>query len=205
MQQVEALRAQELSKTSVEAEIAVRKSQGVADALIREAEGKSSAKKIEADAFANSIKIKGEAQAMVTKMTADAEAESIKLKALADFVKKQNEARGILELREAESIGLKRLLESAGNTESLNQYLLVRDSVLPQLAHAQAAALKDMKPNVNIWQTGGDVGSGNAYTNTIADLLKTGIPLLDGVKSQTGIDFLKNFKDDKKPASTKQV
>jgi flotillin len=59
--------------------------------------------------------------------------------------------------------------------------------VLEKLAEQQAEAVKGMNPNINIWNTG---EPNSKASGALADLLKSGMPLLDGIKQQTGYDFL---------------
>ena len=68
----------------------------------KEADGEAAALRIRAEAHAHIKKIEAEAQAISTKMQADADAEAIKLTAVALYVQRENEAKGILKLREAE-------------------------------------------------------------------------------------------------------
>lgn len=62
-----------------------------------------------------------------------------------------------------------------------------------ELAEKQALALRGLKPNVNVWQTGGNNESNNALSSTVADLFKTSIPLFDSIKQQTGYDVMGRF------------
>lgn len=182
-----------------------------------DAEGKSNAKKIDAhaeaeairiraEAEAEAIKIRASAQAMATKAQAEADGEAEKMKALAHFVYLENEAKGvfklreaeaqgIFKLREAEAQGLEKLIESAGGVSKLNQYLMVKDNIITQVAEQQAKALHDMKPNVNVWQTGKKEDGVNGLSGTINEIIQNGLPLLDGINKQYGIDFLKSWKD----------
>ncbi len=68
----------------------------------KEADGEAAALRIRAEAHAHVMKIEAEAKAISTKMQADADAEATKLAALASYVQRENEAKGILKLREAE-------------------------------------------------------------------------------------------------------
>jgi uncharacterized membrane protein YqiK len=169
---LEHLRALEVTAANVKAEIEVRIAEGHATALKTEATAK----------------------AEVTKLQAHADSEAIKMKAHANYVQAENEAKAILKLREAEAEGLTKLIHSAGGVQNLSQYLIVRDGVLVQLAEQYAKSLHDMKPNVNVWQTGSKDDGVSGLSGTVGDLLRNGMPLLDGIKQQTGIDFLKSFR-----------
>ena len=144
-------------------------------------------------------------QAEVSIRTAEGEASARKIKAAADkeaailtseglFIQKQNEAKGILELRRAEAEGLYKLIESAGGVDNLNSYLMIRDNVLENIASTQAKSVQNMKPNITIWKTDSSNNSDN-LSNIVADLVKTGVPLVDGIKKTSGIDLLKGFRN----------
>lgn len=125
---------------------------------------------------------------------AEGEAKAIRLKAEANLFAKQQEATGILALRQAEADGLQRLIESSGgNVDHLNKYLLVRDNILPQLAEKQAEALRGLNPKLMVWNTSGTHNNNSSLSQTMTDLFKTGMPLFDGIKQQTGYDFLKTL------------
>ena len=216
IQKIEALRADQLSQAGVTAEVAVRKSEGIASALIKEAEGKANALKLEFAGKAESIKLEAVGKAEAIKLEAAAEAVSITLKAeanakatelesYANYIKQQQEAKGILELRFAEAEGLNKLMTSAGGSDELNKYLIVKNNILQQMAAEQAKGLQGMKPivTVNTWDTNGQNGKeGKGFSGTMSDLLKTGIPLFSNIKDQTGYDFLKGFKVDEKKSSS---
>lgn len=148
LQQTESLRASDYTKADVDAEIAIRKSQGIAEA--------------------------------------------VKIKAEADLYAKQQEANGIKAIRGAEAEGLRMLVNSVGgDIDNLNRYIMVRDNILPELAEKQASALKGLNPRINVWNTGNQE-NGN-LSGVITDVFKTSMPLFDGIKGQTGYDFLKSM------------
>lgn len=126
---------------------------------------------------------------------ADGKAKSLKLESDAMLYSKLREAEGILAIRKAEAEGLAALISSAGDVDGLNRYLLIRDKQLPILAEKQAEALRGMQPRVSVWSTGPSSNdpsnpSNGTLSNTITDLFKTGMPLFDGIKHQTGYDFM---------------
>ncbi len=134
-------------------------------------------------------------------MKARGDAESITIIADANFLAKQNEAKGIqrikeaeangiLALRMAEAKGLECLVASAGGIEELARYMIVRDDILPKIAKEQASAISGLKPNINIWQTGSSGDQGSYFSNVMKDIVTSGIPLMDGLKQQTGIDIM---------------
>jgi flotillin len=190
-QEVERLRAVEFSKANIQAEISIKVAEGKAESLRREAEGQAQAMKIEAEAFATATKLKAEADAI-----------AMKLKAEAMFIEKENEAKGILKLREAEAEGLQRLIEASGNVDLLNTYLMVRDRQLLEIAEQQAKAVKDMKPQITIVQSNGSnsssSGSSVGLVDTMNQFMRSAVPLVNDLKSSTGIDLLKRFRDENK-------
>jgi len=120
---------------------------------------------------------------------AEGAAKAVKIQAEADLYAKQQEATGIQAIREAEAEGLSRLIHSAGNVDGLNRYLMIRDNLLPELAEKQAQALQGLKPRVNVWKTGPSDNQ-SPLSDTLTDLFHTGMPLFEGIKDQTGYDFL---------------
>ncbi len=119
---------------------------------------------------------------------AEGQAQAVRIKADADLYAKINEAKGNFESANAQAKGLEELIKAAGGADNLVKYLFVERHVLEKLAEQQAHAVKDMKPNINIWNGSG--GSNSTVGETLTDLLKTSMPLFDGVKKQTGYDFL---------------
>lgn len=183
LETLERLRALNVSAANAEAEVAVRKAEGVASAL-----------KIEAEAKAIAVKMAAEAQASADIMQANAEAESTKLRAHAHYIEKENEAKGILKLREAEAEGLLQLVKSAGGVSNLSQYLIVSTGVPTKIAEHQAEAVRGMSPKVNVWQTGNQENGGNDLAKTINNIVKGSVPLADGLKQQYGIDIFGNWR-----------
>ena len=167
-QELERLRAQEMTAANVKAEVIIRESEGKAIACVREAQGKADALRIEAEAKSYSeIKL------------AEATAQAIRMKA------------------EAEALGLTKLIESAGNVGNLSQYLMLQANMPTKIAEQQARAIRGMRPKINVWQTGKKEDGIQNLSGTINDLVQNAVPLLDGIKQQYGIDFLKNWKDSK--------
>lgn len=126
-------------------------------------------------------------------MKAKAMAEATKMQATADYIAKENEAKGILRVREAE--GLEKLKGSAGGISNLSQYLMIKNDIVTKIAKHQAEAVSGMNPKINIWHTGSKGDDINGLSGAINNIVKTGIPLLEGIKDQYGIDLLKNFKE----------
>lgn len=182
LQQIEELRAKDLSSANVVAEVKVRASEGVANSKI-----------IEAEAVARAVKIEAEAKAYATRLQAEADADARKAQAIAHLVEKENEAKGILVLRSAEADGLTNLITSAGGVDQLNSYLMVRDDMITKIAKQQSDAVRGMNPTITVVQSDGNM---NGLSGSVHDVLRTGIPLLENLKSSTGLDLLRPFRDD---------
>ena len=152
--ETEKMRAIEMSKTQVQAEMHIKQAEGQATALRLKAEGEATA-----------LRVQSEAQLFA----------------------KQKEAEGILAIYNAQSDGVEQLISSfGGNREALIQYIMLDKGMYEKLAHANAVAIKDMAPKINIWSTGSDSGSEN-YGKPIADILKMLPPLMSTINDQTGI------------------
>jgi len=171
-QEIERRRAEDFTIASVQAEVAIKQAEGQAQSKIKQAEGQAQATRLEAEA---------------------------------NLYAKQMEAQGILALRQAEADGLARLIESAGDVDGLNRYVMIRDNLLPSLAEQQAKAMQGLNPRISIWNTGSNAGSntgsngsntgsnGSNFSQILTDMFRTGMPLFDGIKQQTGYDFMKSL------------
>lgn len=126
--------------------------------------------------------------------TKEAEGRAAALRTTADakLYLAQREAEGTRLRMEAQADGLKQLTLAAGGSDNLSKYLMIDRGVLQELADKQAKAVQGLKPNISVWNTGGagpnaDTPSASA---AMTDLFRTAMPLLDGIKKQTGYDFL---------------
>lgn len=158
--------------------------------LLREVEEMRRAQEIErkrADEFSVAT-----VNAEVEIKRAEGAAAAMRIRAEANLYAKQREADGILAVKTAEAESLQKLVDSAGSTDNLNRYLMIQTGMLPNLAREQALAIQGMKPKVTVWSTG---QANDTFSKAVTDLFKTGMPLFDGIKEQTGYDFLKTFKD----------
>ena len=111
--------------------------------------------------------------------------ESIQLLADASFYQKQKEADGIKAVYEAQADGLHKLLKSAGNNSSLVQFYMALDKGLyPELAKHGAEAVKGMKPDIKVWNTGSNPSD---PMKPIIQAVQSMSPLLQGVQDQGGM------------------
>lgn len=133
---------------------------------------------------------------------AEGVAQAVKLQADAALYAKQKEAEGILAMKNAEATGLQNMMSALGNDGNvLSKYLLISGNQLPILAEKQAEALRGLSPKINIWNTGAQDGTTSNISKTITDLVRTGIPLFEGLKDQTGYDFLSALPKENKKAN----
>ncbi|AVL95006.1 hypothetical protein ma620 [Moumouvirus australiensis] len=141
------------------------------------------------------IKI-SEAEANSMRITADATYYTLNKKADAEFYAKCKQAEAIRAELEATAEGLQRICEvSNTNPELANFYLALKGGIYDPnglfsiVADKQALAIKDMKPKINIWNTGNDKGD---FTGVISNLAKSVPPIIDAIQQQTNIK-LPNF------------
>lgn len=171
-QEIERLRATEFAAASVNAEIKVRHAEGIANST-----------KIEAEANAYALKIKAEATAYSKKILADAD------------------SYAIAKVCQAEADGLGLLANSAGSVENLNGYLMIKNNQLTAIAEQQSLAVQGMKPNVTIWNSA-PTNNDSIMSSLMCDFMKSGVPLIDGLKQTTGVDLLKGFRNSTPQPST---
>ena len=126
-QQLEYLRAQDYTKSVVEAETKIKQTEGIA----------------------SSIKIQAEANARAVEMKAEADANAIRLLAKA-------EAEKILMIKTAEADGLTKLVQSAGGVDNLVNYSAVNGGLFEKIAESQSKAVANMQPKINIWSGAND-------------------------------------------------
>lgn len=222
-QETEKLRASEMSLTNVKAEILLKNTDAQAKAKIEQTKGEADAllRITEANALALVKNTKAQTEAKIE--IARGEAEAIRLIADANFLAKQNEAKGIQLIKEseakgieaiglaeaksleamkaAEADGFRKMVDSAGGTPELVNYMFVHNDIPTKVAQAHATGLNGMNPKINYWHTGPNDGS-NGFANTLKDLVKGSLPFTEGLKDQTGIDvtkFFNNFVNQKSP------
>ena len=132
------------------------------------------------------------ANAEVVIKDANAVAESIKIKAEAHLFEKEKEALGIKAKLEAQAKGLQEIYNTSKQNPALASFYLALESgmfsptgLFSVIANKQADAIKDMKPDIRIWNTDGK----NDYTNAISGLVKSLPPLIDSIQQQTGVQI----------------
>ena len=85
------------------------------------------------------------------------------------------------------------MVDAAGGTGKLVDYLFVHNDIPTKVAQAHATGLAGMNPKINYWHTGPNDGNAG-FANTVRDLVKSSLPVMEGLKDQTGIDLTKLFK-----------
>jgi flotillin len=188
--QQEILKSQaELEKLRAEQKFIIEqakiKSEGEADALKMEMEKIVEAKRLETETEReraeelSKIRVKAE----IDVKNAEAQAQAKKILADADYFQKQREAEGILAMYNAQAEGFNKIVNSFnGDTNALINYMMMDKGIYLQLAEQSAKAIQGLNPKITVWNTGKE---GNPY-DSIKDLGKTLIPMLDTIQNQTG-------------------
>jgi len=186
-QLLEKLRAVELTKSTVDAEV-----------LLKNTEAKNSAALHTADITAKVSLRNMEAEASVLLSKAKAQSEAIKLMADAELYKQTKEAEGLKAKLESESSGIQQKFKALNNdANAFIQYYMIEKEVYPKLAKENATAIQGLNPNLTIWSTGSTSGeaSGDAMA-PIRNLFQMFPPLLNTIQQQTGVsppDYVVNM------------
>ncbi|KAI3922807.1 hypothetical protein MKW98_006938 [Papaver atlanticum] len=179
--QTEKLKAEYLSKASVEYDVKVQeanwelyKKQKQAEAALYENQKSAEAQKLAA-----------EAQFFSRQQAADGE-----------LYAKKKEAEGMVAAAEAQGVYVRTLLKAFnGNYAALRDYLMINGGMFQQIAQINAGAVKGLQPKISIWTNGdgssvganGVDGSASGALKEIAGLYKTLPNLLQTVEEQTGM------------------
>ncbi|KAK4415407.1 Flotillin-like protein 4 [Sesamum alatum] len=179
--QTEKLKAEFLSKASVEYETKVQeanwelyKKQKAAEAYLYEKEKEAEAQKAAAEAayYGRKQVVDGELYA------------------------KKKEAEGLIALAEAQGTYIRTLLEAlGGNYGALRDYLMISGGMYQQIAKINAEAVRGLQPKISIWTTttgneqesGAGAGAGAGAMKEVAGVYKMLPPLFQTVQEQTGM------------------
>ncbi|KAF5773438.1 putative Band 7 domain, Flotillin family, Band 7/SPFH domain superfamily [Helianthus annuus] len=175
--QTEKLKAEFLSKASVEYETKVQEAnwelyrkQKAAEAILYEKEKEAEAQKAMAEAtfFARQQVADGELYA------------------------KQKEAEGLVALAQAQGTYIRTLLGAlGGNYGALRDYLMINGGMYQEIAKINAEAVKGLKPKISIWTGASGVGEeGDGHSGAmkeVAGVYKMLPPLFNTVHEQTGM------------------
>ncbi|CAL5441417.1 unnamed protein product [Camellia sinensis] len=167
----EKLKAEFLSKASVEYETKVQEAnwelynkQKAAEAILYEKQKEAQAQKATA-----------EAAFYARQQLADGE-----------LYAKQKEAAGLVALAQAQGIYIRTLLDAlGGNYNALRDYLMINGGMFQEIAKINGEAVRGLQPKISIW-TNGDGGEGGAMKE-VAGVYKMLPPLFKTVHEQTGM------------------
>ncbi|XP_047324778.1 flotillin-like protein 4 [Impatiens glandulifera] len=175
----EKLKAEFLSKASVEYETKVQQANWELYKKQKEAEAALYVKEREADA---------------QKATAEASLFARQQSAEADFYTKKKEAEGLMALAQAQGTYLRTLLEAlGGNYNALRDYLMISNGMFVDIARINADAVKGLQPKISIWTGAGGgsdasgEGGGGGAMKEVAGVYRMLPPLFQTVQEQTGM------------------
>ncbi|KAK4480173.1 hypothetical protein RD792_013235 [Penstemon davidsonii] len=171
--QIEKLKAEFLSKASVEYETKVQeanwelyKKQKAAEAYLYEKQKEAEAQKASA-----------EAAFFTRKQIVDG-----------DLYAKKKEAEGLVALAEAQGTYLRTLLDSmGGNYSALRDYLMINGGMYQEIAKINAEAVRGLQPKISVWTSGNGDGGGDGAMKEVAGVYKMLPPLFKTVHEQTGM------------------
>ncbi|CAI9772927.1 unnamed protein product [Fraxinus pennsylvanica] len=176
--QTEKLKAEFLSKASVEYDTKVQQAnwdlyekQKAAEAYLYQKEKEAQAQKVEADAtfYRRQQTVDGELYA------------------------KKKEAEGLIAKAQAEGIYVRTLLDSlGGNYAALRDYLMISGGMFQEMAKINGEGVRGLQPKISIWTNGGgeaadSAGGVNSAMKEIAGVYKMLPPLFKTVNEQTGM------------------
>ncbi|KAF3447074.1 hypothetical protein FNV43_RR12254 [Rhamnella rubrinervis] len=182
MTMTEKLKAEFLSKASVEYETKVQEANWVLYNKQKAAEA---------------ILYQTEKEAEARKATAEAEFYARQQAADGEFYAKKKEAEALVALGQAQGVYLRTLLDSlGGNYGALRDYLMINGGMYQQIARINSDALRGLQPKISIW-TGANAGDTHAM-NEVAGVYKMLPPLFKTVQEQTGMvppEWMGTFTD----------
>ncbi|KAH0900282.1 hypothetical protein HID58_049850 [Brassica napus] len=119
------------------------------------------------------------------------QAEATKAAADAAFYAKQKEAEGLVSMANAQGTYIKTLLGAVDNNYSaMRDFLMINNGIYQDIAKTNAMAIRDLQPKISVWNQGGagvDQGMSSGGMKDIAGLYKMLPPVLDTVYDQTGM------------------
>ena len=141
------------------------------------------------------VEIDAEAEAEQIRRIARGEADAI-------LVKKQAQAKGIMEVLTKQALGFEKLVAAADNNARDAALLMITDK-LPEIVRTQVEAIKNLKiDKITVWDSMGGGKEGNTPTsaNFLSGMLKS-IPPFDEVFKMAGMelpDYLKGKTEEAK-------
>ncbi|XP_022131638.1 flotillin-like protein 4 [Momordica charantia] len=172
----EKLKAQFLSKASVEYETKVQEANW--DLYDKQ-------KKAEAVLFQK------QKEAEAQKAMADAAFYSRQQAADGELYAKKKEAEGLVALAQAQALYLRSLLNAlGGNYTALRDYLMINGGLFQEIAKINSEGVKGLQPKISVWTNGSgghDLEGGGAAMKEVAGVYKMLPPLFQTVHEQTGM------------------
>ncbi|KAI4964701.1 hypothetical protein ZWY2020_059952 [Hordeum vulgare] len=180
MRQTEKLKAEQLSKATVQYETQVQDS----NALLYSRQKAAEAALFEQMRTAEARKAQADAKFFEQKMAEDAK-----------LYAKQKEAESVALVGKAKTEYVASMLQAlGGNYHALRDYLMIDAGMYTEMARINAGAVNGMQPKISIWSNGGgDAGNagGEAAAGSalqqVAGVYKMLPPLLSTVHEQTGM------------------
>ncbi|VAH16466.1 unnamed protein product [Triticum turgidum subsp. durum] len=183
MRQTEKLKAEQLSKATVQYETQVQES----NALFYSRQKAAEAALFEQMRSAEARKAQADAQLFEQKMAEDAK-----------LYAKQKEAESLALLGRAKTEYAASMLQAlGGNYYALRDYLMIDGGMYTEMASINAGAVNGMQPKISIWSNGGGAdgaaanagkeAAGGSALQQVAGVYKMLPPLLSTVHEQTGM------------------
>ncbi|KAJ8565550.1 hypothetical protein K7X08_008126 [Anisodus acutangulus] len=187
----ESLKAQHLSKATVDYEIKASLSCHSLLFWLQEANSVLYKKQKEAEAELYENKKAAEAK----KLAAEAQTYAVQLAADAARYAKKKEAEGLKATAEEQGAYVGNLLSAlGGNYNALRDYMMIDRGMFKDIAKMNAEAIKGLQPKISIWSNGATSGqmidgtsSGHGGIKELASVYQALPPLLETVHVQTGM------------------
>lgn len=177
------LRNRELSKTRVEAEVSVRRS-----------EGEKRVVEIDADAAFYKAKLEADQK----RVKADAELYFQQKQSDGHLYAQSKTAEGIEAVYTAQSKGLEKMLSSlGGDTNALLRVRGIDTHLYENLAKEASEAVRGMQPKITIWNTGGASGANSDIASLLKGIASGVPPMFDALQGQLDLPFLKKQVEEK--------
>ncbi|VAI19815.1 unnamed protein product [Triticum turgidum subsp. durum] len=176
MRQTEKLKAEQLSKATVQYDTQVQDS----NALLYSRQKAAEAALFEQMRTAEARKAQADAKFFEQKMAEDAK-----------LYAKQKEAESVALVGKAKTEYVASMLQAlGGNYHALRDYLMIDSGMYTEMARINAGAVNGMQPKISIWSNGGDAGgeaAAGSALQQVAGVYKMLPPLLSTVHEQTGM------------------
>ena len=182
--EIERRRAQDVVKARIQRESAEQAAQAAKFKQQMEADGQKYSEQAAAEAAFAKRQRQVDAEAYSVKQHAQAQLEAAQMEAEAGYQKAAAEARGLSEMAKAYG----ELAQALGGPQGLMQYFMLKDGMYEKLANANARAVNNLQPKINVWNTGsGAGGDGTGANGAIRDIFQNLPPLMDTIHQQTGM------------------